>query len=210
MAIVFLYGINSCGKDTIASILVKNMENCMITGESRLLMYRLGLINNYESHYPVKASAYKALEQVDSEVIEKVSNLEIPQTIKQIADKGKNLIVLSHLVYALFQKNTETIYLSNRPIPSWICNYGDCFVYIKSSPHDIQRRRMKDFNDDINRRKIQTLEEIKNHQVLSGKKWAELRQLAKKKQFIVVENNHNEAKKAANIVSKFISKLNKG
>ena len=183
MAIILLYGINSSGKDAVSSEISGSIDNCIITGESRLLMYHLGLIPDFGAGYKVEAKTYKELEKTDSDTIEKISNVDIPRTIKSLKRKGKNIIVLSHLVYALFQKDQTVQYLTERPIPSWICQQGDYFIYLNSPSADILERRIRDKNNNIGKRKIQTIKEIKEHQKLSDIKWEELKSRTIQKNF---------------------------
>lgn len=200
-----MFGINASGKDTIVKEIKKRDNNIQVTSESRLLMYHLGYIADYNSQIPVNISAYKKLENTpQARIVEKTRTI-YKETLKNFKKSKIKYFLLSHLVFALTVDKNKPIYLDNREVPEWYREVGDRFIQIICSPEEILRRRLKDKNNGTrDRGNMDSCDEIIKHQALCDIKWKKFTRELPKKRYLTVVNSNLET--AINIVNNFTKK----
>jgi len=203
MGLIIIYGINAVGKDTVANSIASISSNTLITSESRILMYHLGLINNFDATLKVDREIYKKLENAPREKIQNIYSTKYLETLSQLKEKYKLVILLSHLVFALYIDKDVTKYVTDIDIPDWLINLSDLVVHLKSPSEDILLRRITDLKIE-KRERVLRLEQIKHHQKLCDKKWEILEKRFGKKKLIIVTNENNKVTYAVNNIIKFI------
>lgn len=196
MSLITLYGINASGKDTIANSIKSRISEVFVTTETRILMYILGLIDDYDASCPVSKDVYKRLENTPQNVIIKITDNEYKKTLTELQEHKSITLLLSHLVYALFIDREKPMYLTNinLKIPRWFRTLCDGFIYIRSKPSDVLKRREADVAKGRRDRGNMSLSDIVEHQSLCDRKWGELTNtLSGKRHTIVVNNDLSEA-----------------
>jgi thymidylate kinase len=197
-----IYGINGSGKFDIASYLadffLKKGETSIITRESRIIMYLLGIVDDFDARVSVALNKYKILENTNSLIIKKVYQTLYEDFIFRLTKKYNNVFLLSHLVFALYIDKERVEYLSEFREPVWLIKRADLVVNVNTSPRIILKNRAD--TSQYSRSQIMlNLGNIKYHQELCNKKWLDLKKSFKHKSFYVV--NHDTCSEMKDIVT---------
>jgi len=205
MSLEIMFGINASGKDTIAKEIKKRNGAIQITSESRLLMYQLGYISDYNSEVPVDIGAYKKLENTSQEQIVEVTRTTYREQLERFNDSDTQHFLLSHLVFVLTVDKDKPVYLDDREVPEYYREVGHKFIQIVCESEEILKRRQKDKNDGTrDRGNINSFEEIDKHQKLCDVKWEKLIRGLPPCAYTTIVNNDLET--AVNMVTNFVKK----
>ena len=200
-----MFGINASGKDTIAAEIKKRNSKIQITSESRLLMFHLGYISNFNSEIPIDKSAYKKLENTSQDKIKKITKTTYKKTLESFKNSKTEYFLLSHLVFVLTVAKNIPTYLNDREIPEWYKDVGSKFIQIVCDPGEILKRRQKDKkNGTRDRGNMDSFEEINKHQGLCDLKWKKFTHNLPTKTYITITNNN--LKTTVDLVNNFIKK----
>lgn len=205
MGLYLVYGINAAGKDAIAMEVVKRYKNSLITSESRILMFHLGLVNSIDATIKVDREIYKKLENAKREDIQRIYKDEYPETMANAVKEYDLVILLSHLVFALYIDKDEAKYVTDVEIPQWLVELSDGMVQLVADSEEIFSRRMKDIINEKRERIVQ-IKQIEQHQNLCDKKWCDIGNLYKNKKMKIVENHNDKMEVAVDEVVNFINK----
>lgn len=207
MSLINIFGINAVGKDTVANAIKVKHPQFSITSESRLLMFNLGYIDNYETSYPISKESYRKLENTNQSDIIQITNTSYKDTLIKFHSSNKNIILLSHLVFALNVDKEKPVYLDKRELPIFLPDVVDCFIQLVSSPEEIYRRRISDNMDGIRDRGFTSKNEIIKHQDLCNIKWDKLISRIPKDRYITILNDNLNL--AVKLSYNFIDNFNK-
>lgn len=205
MGLYLVYGINAAGKDAIAKEVVARYKDSLITSESRILMYHLGLVDSIDATIKVDREIYKKLENAKREDIQRIYKEEYPQTMAKAVKDYDLVILLSHLVFALYIDKEEAKYVTDVEIPKWLVELSEGMVQLVADPEEIFSRRMKDVINEKRDRIVQ-MKQIKQHQALCDKKWNDIGYLYQTNKMKIVENHNNKMQIAVDEVINFINK----
>lgn len=207
MGLYLVYGINAAGKDAIAKEVVARYKNSLITSESRILMYHLGLVDSIDATIKVDREIYKKLENAKREDIQRIYKDEYPKTMEKAVKDHDLVMLLSHLVFALYIDKDEVKYVTDVEIPKWLVELSDGMVQLVADPEEIFSRRMKDIINEKRERIVQ-IKQIKQHQELCDKKWNDIGSVYQNKKMKIVENHNNKMQLAIEEVTNFINNKN--
>jgi len=207
MGLYLVYGINAAGKDAIAKEVVARYKNSLITSESRILMYHLGLVDSIDATIKVDREIYKKLENAKREDIQRIYKDEYPKTMEKAVKDHDLVMLLSHLVFALYIDKDEAKYVTDVEIPKWLVELSDGMVQLVADPEEIFSRRMKDIINEKRERIVQ-IKQIKQHQELCDKKWNDIGSVYQNKKMKIVENHNNKMQLAIEELTNFINNKN--
>lgn len=169
MALHTLFGINGVGKDTVAESLRAKDRDLVVTSMSRLSMYLLGIIDDYDVRTKVSEDHYSRLEQTPQSTMVELEKNEFRQELEQIADTDGRVMFLGHLVSAL--RNGEKIeYLTNRKTPTWLTDISDSLIQLKAPAVLISERR----TNEKERNRSVDISQIDEHQSLCDDEWCRI------------------------------------
>lgn len=203
MPLITIYGINAVGKDTIAKELKSENPEIFVTSESRLLMYHLGIIDEFGIDSSVTKSDYKKLESTTQDRILSITNGTFKADLVKFRNSRRITILLSHLVFMLHIDKADPIFLTDKD-PAFP-ELADALIHIKSDPEDIFSRRIKDNIDGIRERYHTDLKLIKKHQSLCDEKWGKIIKNRTKDSYTIIFNG--DIKKAISEVNNFIKQI---
>jgi len=175
MALSTMYGINGVGKDTVANGVAEAMPELRLTSQSRILMHILGLIDNYDARTPVARDKYRQLEDTPQSRMREIEETDFKYFISDIKDSPSRVLMLSHLVFALYL-DKEFKYLDDRDVPEWYIASNDAIIQLVAPASTVLQRRTAD--SQVRDRGALTLENVELHQQLCDKQWAKLEKYA--------------------------------
>jgi len=175
MGLHTIYGVNGVGKDTVANELVCAHENTFKTSESRLLMFILGIADNYDTTHPVTRDHYKLLEETPQTRMIEIEKTDYRYLIEEFARSETTVLILSHLVFALYL-DKKIKFLDERTTPDWYLDANESLIQLIAPSQTIYGRRIKD--EDTRDRGQFTIEDIDMHQQLCGRRWEKIAQQA--------------------------------
>ncbi|MFQ5492861.1 MAG: hypothetical protein ACE5DX_01735 [Candidatus Dojkabacteria bacterium] len=121
--------------------------------------------------------------------------------------KYNHILLLSHLVFALYLDKDKVDYLTDVEVPQWLLNMSAGIIQLFSAPDEILERRTKDSNQS-QRDRIQKIEQIKHHQFLCDRKWEQLSASYKKNMpMTTIENKDEKLENTIESVLKFIKNI---
>ena len=188
--LVTIFGINAVGKDAVANKIKEERTDYRITSESRLLMYNLGIIDDYNTSCPVTKEQYKALESISPAETWRITNGVYKEQLERFNREDKIVLLLSHLVFALHLDKEKPVFLKDRGLPSWLPDVNLGFIQLIASPKQIMRRRIKDNSSGERRRDFIGIQNIIEHQRLCDEKWASLTKDLDGERYAVINNNN--------------------
>lgn len=204
MSLHIIYGINAAGKDTVANEVIKHYKDAIITSESRILMYHLGLVNSVDATVKIDKEIYKKLENAKREDIQKIYKVDYPQTMRDLTTKHELVLLLSHLVFALYIDKSETKYVTDIQIPGWLIDLSDGMIQLTANPYHILQRRVNDLKKSSRDRVIQ-INQIIEHQELCNEKWEKIKMEYPNIRMKIINNDEGRIEKAAQEIIKFIN-----
>ncbi len=210
MPLIAIFGINASGKDTIANIMKNRFSDCIITSESRLLMYYLDITPSYETSYLVDKNDYLKLQNAPQKKITSIVNKKYEKILLNLRSNNNVVLFLYHLVFTLTTNEKKPKYSVDRKIPLWLTDMCDGFIQLKCNPKEIIRRRIYDKKNTERDRGFTCLKEVIKHQKLCDKKWDQLiKSVPHKKHTIIINSNLEIASKKAENFIKDVIKKNK-
>jgi hypothetical protein len=196
-----MYGINAAGKDTLAAILRDNCKDqAVITSESRVLMYGLGIVDNPDATLRVDTEAYRRLEAAEPSRIAEIE-ANMGELLLGIKGDGNSVFFLSHLVFANHLDGGQVRYLVEKPIHSWIGSVIDVAVQLRPSPDTIYQRRVQALQDRV---RPVDLRQIIEHQALCDSRWEQYVSKFPSLRYAVVQNSQGIETPTANAIADFI------
>lgn len=206
--LIVIYGINGVGKDSFASELNKIYKNSIVVSDQKILMYHLGLIDNFESKNSVDRAKYKVLENTPNDDFEKIYDKKFVVTLESLKNKYDYVFLISHLVVALFIDKDKPTYLDTEEINKklkYILEGANGIILLKSSAEEILGRRLSDTGI---RDRLVDVEEIFQHDKLNNEKWNEVCKFIGKDKIRVIINDDNMLVEAVVEGKNFIDNLN--
>jgi adenylate kinase len=173
MALHTIFGVNGVGKDTVAESLRVSNPDLAVTSMSRLSMYLLGIIGDYDVRTKVSETQYSQLEQTPQKTMIELENNEYRQELEKIAARGKVVLMLSHLVSAL-RHGERITYLTDRKTPDWFVDINNSLIQLKAPADMICERRKKDTGRD----RVADILQINEHQGLCDIEWERIKSLS--------------------------------
>lgn len=169
MALHTIFGINGVGKDTVAERLRERHSNILVSGQGRLTMYCLGIIDDYDSRSKVTEEHYRQLEEVpldDRHIAEETSYRKF---LENAAESSTTTIFLSHLVVA-YRHGSNMEYITEDKTYDWLIMSSKSLTQLIAPPETISQRRRK----DTSRIRKADLDEVIRHQSLCDTEWSRI------------------------------------
>lgn len=186
MAIVTIYGVKGVGKDTVAQRLHDRNPTLILSSESRVMMYVLGIARDFRSEFTPSRDQYKTLEDVLQAGEFNLEDKRYEAFIGELAAAKNDVLITSHLVY-LLHLGQETSYRTDIETPEWYIKTGRAFIQLVAPSSAILQRRLVDY--DLRQRPVSGIEEIEHHQSLCDVKWERLTRLAPPRTpCVIIEN----------------------
>lgn len=195
LKLYIIYGINGCGKLDVALKMADRLEKkgkkVLITRESRILMYLLGIIDEFDAVSVITKEKYKILENTHPLIIKNIYKKEYKKFVDDQIHKHDAVIMLSHLVYALYIDKDTVEYLTDFEIPEWLINQSRCILNVQPESQAILSKRVDITNftsDELNL----SIKDIKIHKKYCDERWAWLMKQYPNSQFMTLKNNSSE------------------
>jgi guanylate kinase len=176
MALILIFGINGVGKDTLEVEMRKKYGDLVgIVLTTRVLFKSLGFDVNYFYGEPAPTSEklaemYKVLEATSKSKVDEIMNFDLPQKLLEVKSKFQLGFLSAHLVSATRKPTGEIHYKTGYAYP-WFKEFVDGFVYLRSTPEELLRRREDENRRGIRKRLPMTLDEIALQLQISDKEW---------------------------------------
>ena len=197
-------GINASGKDTLAREIAKSFSHPVITSESRLILYGLGLIPFYAAGHIITTEQYKTLENTPQKAIDRIICTSYRSTLISLA-KDNLVLLLYHLVFALNIDRKKPQFLTEKKIPSWLCSLSSGWMHIKSSGEEVLKRRRRDSKTTERDRGKFMLNDIIVHQRLCDERWRDINHNHPTGKYITLYNKQGELQIVASKAIEFIN-----
>lgn len=204
MSLETMYGINASGKDTIAMKIKEQNPSVFITTESRILMWLLGITNDYAAESQVLRAQYETLENTSQNQIEDVTNTAYKKMLEGFRENKNITFLLSHLVFLLHIDKKPTFLNGKDPAFPEI---SSGLIHIKSPFEDILARMMYDNKSGVRFRATSNVELLTRHQTLCNKKWEQIISARPPETYITVMNENGDLAAAVRQVENFIKIL---
>ncbi len=199
--IIVVYGVNGVGKDEIFKKISNLDSRFIVVSYSRLLMFHLGLIANYDLSTKLDDDIYRKLEVIKEEKIRELENTLCFNTLLKLSKSGKIIICLSHLIISRFIDNKY--YYSISTNQGWIKKIASGLILIKANPDNILNWRKNN-----QRMRSEHLFEINLEQKNTVIQWKKI-VISANIPNIIIENEHDKLDKVVEKVLNFIKKIKK-
>lgn len=186
MPLFITFGINGCGKDTIATNILKQRPDIVLLSGSRIMLKGLGYDVGIEVNSPVTKEMYDHLESIPARTKEQMADEVFKNVLLEFKNTNKIGILSSHLVIA--KREGHNILYEQNLVRSWFPEVFDGFVFIKGDPSQIYLRHIKDKQANTRDRGLSTIESLTNQQELSLDEWAKLVKLVPTNKVKMISN----------------------
>jgi adenylate kinase len=166
MGVHTIFGIKGVGKYTVAESLREYRRELSVTSVSRMSMYLLGIISDYDVHTQVDEFAYGKLEATPQDRMIRLESSEYREKLEELSGSSQPTVVLNHLVVAMRHLG-QVEYLTNRQTPDWYIDINRSLLQLVAPPELIVGRRQS----DKSRLRVADIDQITEHQELCDLEW---------------------------------------